>query len=93
MAKPMRPRAPDVVISDHAHHRWLERVNRPPKRRTALAALIETVLYARLASGVIMTGLSVTLDMGNGINAVLRLTDAAWVCTTVIDTTEPREVG
>lgn len=95
MPKPIKPRAPTVLISDHAWKRWMERADRYPKQRTALAALFKTMLYNHLRSvgGVETYGLAVSLDMGRGIKAVLRLGENAWICTTVIDTTEPREVS
>ena len=92
MSKPMYPRGPTVRISDHAWERWLERTSRWPKKRGSLAALIETMLNSRFGHGVPMEpGLACNLDMGGGVIAVLRLTDSAWVCTTVIDINIPRE--
>lgn len=89
MPKPVKPRAPTVIISDHAFERWIERAGRPPKKKTALAALVEAMLYNHLRSGGIETcRLSVELELGGGIWAVLRLGDMGWVCTTVLDTRE-----
>lgn len=84
MAKPMRPRPPDVVVSDHAHERWLERAaGRRPKKRAALAALLEMRLYNHLAGGIQARGLEVYIDMGGGLVAVLCLAEKVWVCTTI----------
>jgi hypothetical protein len=89
MPKPVKPRAPNVIISNHAFERWLERADRRPKKKGRLAAFIENRLYNDLRSGgVELSGLSVELDLGGGIRAVLRLGDMGWVCTTVIDTKE-----
>lgn len=86
MPKPIKPRAPDVSISDHAHERWLERAaGRKPKKRTALAAMVERRLYDHLRTkGIATVGLAVTLDVGGGIAAELILTGAGWVCRTFI---------
>ena len=92
MPKPIRPRSPTVIISDHAFERWIERAERRPKRKSGLAALLEMMLYTLLrAGGVVTVGLAVELDLGGGIRAVLRIGEFGWVCTTVMDVNEPRE--
>jgi len=94
MPKPVYPRSPTVIISDHAFERWLERAKRNPKRKSGLAALVGTLLYNHLRGGGVETDdLAVELELGEGIKAVLRLGENAWVCTTVIDTRETREAG
>lgn len=86
LPKPIKPRAPDVSISDHAHERWLERAaGRRPKKRTALAAMVERRLYEHLRTkGIATVGLAVTLDVGGGIAAELLLTEMGWICRTFI---------
>ena len=64
MAKPIKSRAPDVSVSDHAHQRWLERAaGRAPKKRTALAGMLERRLYNHLAGGIQARGLEGYIDM------------------------------
>jgi hypothetical protein len=83
--RPVIPRAPMVIISDHAHERWLERAKSKPKRKRYLTALVKRVLYAHLCSkGVATEDLTIALDLGGGIRAVLRLDEGVWVCITVI---------
>ena len=84
LAKPIKSRAPDVSVSDHAHQRWLERAaGRAPKKRTALAGMLERRLYNHLAGGIQARGLEVYIDMGGGLVAVLCLAEKVWVCTTI----------
>jgi len=73
-------------VSNHAWERWLYRADRHPKKKTALAGLLRRMLYDRLRTGGIEAAdLAVELDLGGGIRAVLRLGDAGWVCTTVME--------
>ncbi|HOV80818.1 MAG TPA: hypothetical protein PK728_12065 [Bacillota bacterium] len=84
MPKPIHPRSPTVIISDHAFERWLERADRSPKRKSGLAALVETLLYNHLrGGGVRAEGLEANIELGGGLVAVLCLVENAWVCTTI----------
>jgi|GEM_PF-1251698 len=92
MARPIYPRMPPILMSDHAFGRWLLRgQGRKPKSKKGLATLIGTLLYARLrsGSGVPTRGLAIELDLGGPLRAVLRLGEFGWVCTTVRDVDEP----
>ena len=88
--KPLTPRPPAVTVTGHAHGRWLTRANRRPHKQTALEALLRRRLYDHLRTGGIETiGLVVALDMGDGVRAVLELTEAGWVCRTFLGPNEP----
>ena len=88
--KPLTPRPPAVTVTGHAHGRWLTRANRRPHKQTALEALLRRRLYDHLRTGGIEpTGLVVALDMGDGVRAVLELTESVWVCKTVLGKGEP----
>jgi len=59
-----------------------------------LEALLRRRLYDHLRTGGIETiGLVVALDMGDGVRAVLELTEAGWVCRTVLGPNEPHVKG
>lgn len=90
--KPLTPRPPTVTVTGHAHGRWMERAGRRPHKCTALEALLRRRLYDHLRTGGIETiGLVVALDMGDGVRAVLELTESGWVCRTFLGPEEPYE--
>ena len=92
--KPLTPRPPAVTVTGHAHGRWLTRAKRRPHKQTALEALLRRRLYGHLRTGGIETiGLVVALDMGDGVRAVLELTESGWVCKTVLGKGEPHVKG
>ena len=91
MPKPIMPRAPTILLGDHAHGRWLTRANRRPHKLTQLRALLERQLYSRLGQGQETLGLVVFLDMGDQVRAVLELTESGWVCRTFLGENEPYE--
>jgi len=93
MPRPIQPRLPPVIISDHAFGRWLLRgQGREPKTKNGLAALITMLLYNHLrAGGVEIKNLGLELDLGGPLRAVLRLGELGWICTTIRDISEPRE--
>ena len=95
MSKPMYPRGPTVIISPHAHARWLERAHRRPYKPNGLKALLETMLDAKLGKGQPTMGLIVHLDLGGKVRAVLELTEMGWICKTILGKNEPDnwEVG
>ena len=92
--KPLTPRPPAVTVTGHAHGRWLTRANRRPHKQTALEALLRRRLFDHLRTGGIEpTGLVVALDMGDGVRAVLELTESGWVCRTFLGPNEPHVKG
>lgn len=95
MPRPIHPRMPPIIVSDHAYQRWLIRGGgREPKKKTGLAALIGMLLYGRLRAGGIETReLAVELDLGGPLRAILRLGELGWICTTVRDVSEPWPKG
>ena len=92
--KPLTLRPPAVTVSCYAHGRWRARGSRRPHKQTALEALLRRRLYDHLRTGGIEpTGLVVALDMGDGVRAVLELTESVWVCRTFLGPNEPHVKG
>lgn len=90
MPKPIRPRAPTVIVTGHAHGRWLERAGRRPHKCTALQALVRQLMHCHMrAEGIETTDLVVILDMGGGVRAVLEMEEYGWVCRTFLGPAEP----
>jgi hypothetical protein len=89
--KPLRPKAPYVIVTSHAWDRFRERaVSSQIKKKTTLTILLKSRLFDRLRTeGAETLGLAVELDLGGGIRAVLRLGDMGWICTTIME----REAG
>jgi hypothetical protein len=74
-----------VEVSDHAWQRWLERVGRRPGTAQKLGRLIEKRLNDKIGPGItVYRGMEIRLDLDNGIEAVLKLSDK-WIVITVID--------
>lgn len=83
----MRPavRKYAVEVTDHAWQRWLERVGRRPWTAQKLGKLIEKRLNDKIGPGItVFRGMEIRLDLDNGIEAVLKLSDK-WIVVTVVD--------
>ena len=91
MARQTGLRAPAVIVTRHAHKRWLERANRPPSKPEALAAMLKDMLFNFLRNQGVQTSadLLVVLDMGEGVRALLTLENYGWRCKTILGPEEP----
>ncbi len=86
MAKPIKPRHQEVIISDHAwYERWPERAGVKLSRRKVASIIKGQLTNKAQSSGIILdkTGCA-WVHVLPEIRAYLRLTDRGWLVVTFI---------
>lgn len=94
MARGIRVRHHEVIISDHAWQRWLERSGMKVKRKKLARAVRRKLTGVIQGSGMYLdkTGAG-WLEMFPWLWAAVRLTDHGWLVTTFINWNQKEEAG